>query len=100
MFLRCRKNTSLSRDQTPPRRTSSALVRIDQEFLAGGALGVNLEIRKLERFGQGHDFGIVAGKGGLELGDDALPELLAVDRPDLHQERKQQPAADAPGHSK
>ena len=42
---------------------------------------------------------IVAGEGRLQLGGDAALQLLGARRPDLLQEREQQPAAHAPGHA-
>ena len=54
---------------------------------------------ELQRLLQRHHLGVMAGEGGLEFGDHARPQLGAVGRADLLQERKQQPAADAPGHA-
>src|SRR5215471_1512051 len=78
---------------------SSRLRRVDQEFLAGGALGIEREVGEIERLRQRHDLGVVAGEGGLEFAGNALAQLLSLLRSDLHQERKQQPAADAPGRA-
>src|ERR1700744_66034 len=93
MFSRCREKASPPSPLTPEARGLSGLVRVDQEFLAGSALGVDGEITEVERRLQRHPLGVVPGKGGLQLGDGALAELLATDRADLHQEREEQPAA-------
>src|SRR5882757_7133559 len=68
--------------ETPAR--STALVRIDQKFLAGCALGVDRDVGGVERLLQRHDPGVMAGKGGFEFIDHALAQPFAVDRPDLH----------------
>src|SRR4030088_3488374 len=73
-------------------RSSRTLVRVDEEFLAGGALVVDGDVGELQRLLQRYHLGVMAGKGGLEFGDDARPQLGAVGLSDLHQERKQQPA--------
>src|SRR5882757_161336 len=86
-------NCAISETQ---RSRVSPLVRVDEEFLAGRTLGEDGEVGGIERLLQRYDFGVMAGEGGLELGDHALPELLAVHRADLHQEREKQPAADTP----
>src|SRR4051794_32792231 len=77
----------------------SALVWIDQVFLAGRALGVSGDMIELERLWQGHHLRIMTGKGGLEFIDHALAQLRSFGRPDFLQKWKQQPAADAPSHS-
>src|SRR5438105_4818939 len=46
--------------QTPERRASSCLVRIDEEFLARGALGINRDVGEIERLLQRYDSGVVA----------------------------------------
>src|SRR5207237_9968918 len=43
--------------------------------------------------------GVVAGEGGLELVDHALAERRLAVAADLLQERREQPAADAPGRA-
>src|SRR5215203_1328596 len=96
--LRRRKSTRYGRNASRM-SPASALVRIDQIFLAGGAFGVDGDVIELQRLLQRHHLGVMAGKGGLELGDDARPQFCALDLADLHQERKQQPAADPPGHA-
>src|SRR4051794_16550686 len=52
----------------------STLAGIDQEFLAGGALVVDVDIGEIERLLQRHHLGVVAGEGGLEFGGDALAQ--------------------------
>src|SRR6267142_1807990 len=83
-FLPMRRERKPSSGETPARL--SALVRIDQKFLAGCALGVDRNIGGVERLLQRHDPGVMAGKGGFEFIDHALAQPFAVDRPDLHQE--------------
>src|SRR3954471_335569 len=78
----------------------SALVRVDQEFLAGGALVVDRDVGELQRLLQRHHLRVVAGKGGLEFGGDTLAQAADFGGADLLQERRQQPAADAPGQAK
>src|SRR4051812_37705183 len=70
------------------RRSSLGLVRIDEEFLAGGALGVNGDIGELERFLERDPLGVVTREGGFQSVHDALSQPLPVRRPDLHQERE------------
>ena len=43
-----------------------SLVRIDQELLAGGALGVGGEVLEVERLRQRDGPGVVAGEGRLQ----------------------------------
>src|SRR4051794_24568863 len=76
-----------------------ALARIDQIFFAGRAFAIAGDVLQLQRFLQRHFLGVVAGKRGLEFVQHALTEPRTVGRPDLLQERKQQPTADTPGHS-
>src|SRR5918996_5792775 len=78
---------------------ASPLVRIDQEFLASGALVVDGDVGKLQRLLQRHYLRVVAGKRGLELGRDALAQPADFGGADLLQERRQEPAADAPGQA-
>src|SRR6266481_4492954 len=98
MFSRRGKKPS-ARRQTPRGRALSALVRIDQKFLAGRALGIDRDVGEIERLLQRHHLGVVAREGGLKRIDYALAQPFAIDRPDLHQEGKQEPATDAPGHA-
>src|SRR5438045_2019505 len=56
-------------------RGSSALARVDEEFLAGGALVVDRDVGELQRLLQRHHLRVMAGKGGLEFGSDALAQL-------------------------
>src|SRR5579872_4183970 len=75
---------------------SPRLVGVDEKLLARGALGVDGEICEIERLLQRNHPCVVAGEGGLELGNDTLPELLPLGRTNLHQEWEQQPAALTP----
>src|SRR6188768_3888856 len=77
----------------------SALAGIDQEFLAGGALVVDRDVRKLQRLLQRHHLRVVAGKRGLELARHALAQATDFGGADLLQERRQEPAADRPGQT-
>src|SRR5882672_5937745 len=54
----------------------SALVRIDQKFLAGRALGIDRDVGEIERLLQRHHLGVVAREGGLELIDHAFAQPL------------------------
>src|SRR3982751_2880750 len=72
----------------------SALVRVDQEFLAGGALVVDRDVGELQRLLQRHHLRVVAGEGGLEFGCHALAQAGDFGGADLLQERRQEPAAD------
>src|SRR3954462_3887739 len=96
MFSRCRENASqICRVSEPP----SALVRIDQEFLAGGALVVDRDVGELQRLLQRYHLRVVAGKGGLEFGGHPLAPAAEFGGADLLQERRQQPPADTPGEA-
>src|SRR5579863_1212706 len=79
-------------------RPQSGLVRIDQIFFAGRALGIDGDVRRLKRLLQGDDLRIVAGKGRLELGNDPLAKPQCIGHADLLKEWKQEPTADTPGH--
>src|SRR5712671_6201860 len=52
----------------------SALVRVDQEFFAGGTLVVDRDVGKLQRLLQRHHLRVMASEGGLEFGSDALAQ--------------------------
>ena len=52
------------------------------------------DVGGIERFGQRHDFGVVARKGRLQLVDDALAQPMYAGIPDLRQERRQQSGED------
>src|SRR5262245_60379148 len=75
---------------------SLSLVRVDKEFFAGCPFDVDRDVGGIERFGQRHDFGVVARKSRLQLVDNALAQLMCAGLPDLRQERHQQPAPEAP----
>src|SRR5258707_5516664 len=81
------------------RHRPSALVRVDQKFLAGGALAVDGDVAKLQRFLQRHHLRVIAGEGGLEFSNDPCTQFCAIGLAYFHQERKQPPAADRPGHA-
>src|SRR5262245_31289487 len=80
--------------------SSRPLVRIDQEFLAGRALVVDGDVGGIERLRQRRHLGVMAGEGGLEFRGYALAQAADLGRADLLQERRQQPASDAPGQPK
>src|SRR6476620_9718868 len=96
---RCPAQHSTVRQMWVRAKASPGLVRVDQEFLAGGTLVVDSDVGELQRLLQRHHLRIMAGKGGLELVDNALTQFSRVGRTDLLQERQQQPAADTPGHA-
>src|SRR5262249_53840970 len=76
-----------------------ALVRIDQELLAGRSLVVDGDVGGIEYLLQRHHLGVVAGEGGLQFGSHALAQAADLGGADLLQERRQQPADDAPGQA-
>src|SRR4030095_16206440 len=70
---------------------------VDQVLRPRRLLAVDGDGGEAESVAERHFFGVVALEGGLDLGRDAIAELrhlIAV----LLQERREQPAADAPGH--
>src|SRR5215470_14271976 len=69
--------------------SSPTLVRVDQKFLAGGALVVDGDVGGIERLRQRNHFRIVAGEGGLQFRGHALAQAADLGRPNLLQERRQ-----------
>src|SRR5215831_7684119 len=83
----------------PSRSAGQALVGIDQVLLARCALAVNGDVREVKSLGKRHSLSIVAGEGGLQALHHALAQAHLLWSADLLQERRQQPAAHAPGHA-
>src|SRR4029450_7432908 len=97
----CRPSSSLSGDSSGPacRASASSLVRVDQIFLPGGLLAIDHDLLDPQRLGERDLLRVGGSKGGLDLGGNPLPQLLGPPKPDLLQEGREQPAADAPGHT-
>src|SRR5215475_9164487 len=80
----------------PPERLARAFARIDQILGGGGLLAVDADLVEGQCLGEGDLLGIRAGEGGLDLGGDALAELLGPLESELLQERREEPAAHPP----
>src|SRR5208337_253999 len=90
--LRSRDRTAIrSLLEKPPRsiRTSPRLMRRDQEFLAGGAPVVSLEVWNLQGLLQRDDVRVVARERGLQFRDNAVAQPGRFFRPEPLQEREQ-----------
>src|SRR5882762_10236816 len=75
------------------------LVRIDQKLLASRALVVDRDVLEIEHLRQRDHLRVVARKGRLQALDHTLAQPHLLRPADLLQERRQQPAADAPRHA-
>src|SRR6185503_20630539 len=82
----------------PTRRARSARLpgRVDQVLGAGPELAVDGDLVEGQCAGQRVLLRVGAGKRRLDLGGDALPELLGGLAADLLQEGREQPAAHSP----
>src|SRR5262245_51451975 len=78
---------------------SEALVRIDEVLLAGRLLAVDRDLLQPQRLRERDLLVVATGECRFDLRRDTLAQLLRGCGSDLLQERRQQPAADAPGHA-
>ena len=78
-------------------RSAEPPVRFDQIFLARRLPGVDGYLLELQRLGERDPLRVRAREGRLDLGGDTLAQLLRGLEPDLLEERREQPAPEAPG---
>src|SRR6185295_4830760 len=73
--------------------------RTDEELLTRRLPGIGLQSVEVQRAGQRHLVGVVAGEGGRQFGNDPRPQANDSLEAKLAEERCQQPAAYAPRHA-
>src|SRR5258708_33842014 len=80
-------------------RALSALVRVDQEFLAGRTLGIDRDVGGIEHLLQRHHLGVVAREGGLWGTHPPPAPPVSIRPPHLHQQGEQERPPHAPPHA-
>src|SRR4051812_24684330 len=97
--LRAKWVTPRSIRQAPPGSRSSVDVRRDQVFRPGGLLAIGEHGLARQRLLERDVAGVVAGKCRLELAGDPGAQPTDGLAAGLLEERREQPAADAPRHA-